>query len=68
MWDYSGEPLPDGLVADIDRVSRELPGRLEPLIGPDELDGVSRRAAAVVASPEFPAPQPERRPYPWPLV
>ena len=68
MWDFSGEPVPDELVADVDRVARVLPSGLDPLLGPEELDGVRRRALAVVASPRFPAPAPERRPYPWPLV
>ena len=68
MWDFSGQPVPEALVADIDRVSRALPPGLDPLLGPEEIDGIRRRAAAVVRQPRFPAPQPERRPYPWPLV
>ncbi|HEY3702144.1 MAG TPA: SCO1664 family protein [Acidimicrobiales bacterium] len=68
MWDFSGEPVPDNLVADIDRVARDLPMGLDSLLGPEELEGIQRRATAVVASPQFPAPAPERRPYPWPLV
>ncbi|HEY2428580.1 MAG TPA: phosphatidylinositol kinase, partial [Acidimicrobiales bacterium] len=68
MWDFSGEPVPDSLVADIDRVARALPPGLGSLLGPEELEGIHRRAVAVVASPRFPAPLPERRPYPWPLV
>lgn len=68
MWDFSGEPIPEGLVADVDRISGQLPPGLDSLLEEDELDGVRRRAAAVVRSPQFPAPLPERRPYPWPLV
>jgi len=68
MWDFSGEALPDHLVADVDRVAKDLPPGLDTLLGPEELEGVRRRATAVVASPRFPSPVPERRPYPWPLV
>jgi hypothetical protein len=68
MWDFSGESVPDPLVADIDRVSRDLPPGLGPLLGPEELEGIRQRATAIVARPQFPAPAPERRPYPWPLV
>ena len=68
MWDFSGEALPDHLVADVDRVAKDLPPGLDTLLGPEEVEGVRRRATAVVASPRFPSPVPERRPYPWPLV
>ena len=68
MWDFSGEALPDHLVADVDRVAKDLPPGLDTLLGPEEVEGVRRRAMAVVASPRFPSPVPERRPYPWPLV
>jgi uncharacterized repeat protein (TIGR03843 family) len=68
MWDFSGEPIPEGLAADMDRIAGDMPPDLDSLLGPEEVEGVRRRAVAVVRSPEFPAPLPERRPYPWPLV
>jgi uncharacterized repeat protein (TIGR03843 family) len=67
IWDFAGERVPDHLLADLDRLAGDLPAELEPLLSPDELAAVGRRAAAVVRVGRFPQPG-SNRPYPWPLV
>jgi len=73
VWDFVGEPLPDGLLNDLRRVLAELaPGqalfeRLSSLLAAHEIDALRRRGHALLAAPTFPEPGPGR-PYPWPLV
>jgi uncharacterized repeat protein (TIGR03843 family) len=68
IWDFAGEPVPEHLLADIERVAAGVPDRLARLLDDGEPDALVRRARAVLRHPELPAPHPERRPYPWPLV
>jgi hypothetical protein len=72
IWDFAGEPVPAGLVADLYRIERELRGgslgaALAPLLDPDEIDAAAERAAALAGAGVFPAPGPGRS-VPWPSV
>ncbi|MGH9064329.1 MAG: SCO1664 family protein [Acidimicrobiales bacterium] len=68
VWDFAGEALPERLLAGLGLVAAGLPRGLAALLAPEEAQALVRRAAALLARPRFPAPHPERRPYPWPLV
>ncbi len=68
IWEFGGEPVPDDLLADIDRIAtRELPDDLAALLDPFERDAVRGRARALVDAGCFPTDETGRR-YPWPLV
>ena len=68
MWDFAGEAIDDALLADIARVGEELPEPLARWLDADEQAALRRRAAAVVRLGRYPDPDPNFRPYPWPLV
>lgn len=75
IWDFAGEPLPESLLADVERAAGEL-ARLDSegrksllvLLRPAEINAVVRRAKRLLASPVFPAPPHGRRSFPWPPV
>jgi uncharacterized repeat protein (TIGR03843 family) len=67
IWDWSGEPIPARLLADLERVASEPPP-LGGLLDEAELLALARRAQALVEVGRFPAPDSRHRPYPWPLV
>lgn len=68
IWDFAGEPLAERLAADIETLVAGPPASLDELLLPEEARAVSCRAATLLAHPSFPAPDPELRRYPWPLV
>ncbi|TMK86913.1 MAG: SCO1664 family protein [Actinobacteria bacterium] len=62
IWDFAGEPVPDPLLGDLERVSRELRGgplrdELVGLLSGPEVDATIARARALPST---------RRSYPWP--
>lgn len=72
IWDYAGEPLPQRLAADLERVAGELAkGRLRAellgLLAAPEVDATAERAAALLGAGRLPEPGPGRV-VPWPLV
>ena len=68
IWDFGGTPIPEALRADAARVAADPPAALAGLLNPAEIDTFARRAAAVACLETFPDPDPDLRPYPWPLV
>ncbi|HVX23525.1 MAG TPA: SCO1664 family protein [Acidimicrobiales bacterium] len=71
IWDFAGEPLPDRVGTDLERlVAGGPPGGLAGLLDDDEVEALHRRARALVEAGELPAPDGDREwpPYPWPLV
>jgi len=67
IWEFGGEPIPDPLLADLERLATSAPAGLKGLLSPAEGRAVARRAAGVVGLGRFPDPG-AARPYPWPLV
>lgn len=72
IWEFSGDPVPDALIADVERVAGDLRGgelreRLTTLLAEREVDVLRKRAERVLARPVFPRPTGER-PFPWPPV
>ena len=68
IWDFAGDRLDDADRDDLRRLAADLPPALQRLLHPREADLVARRAAALAERGCLPDPEPERRPYPWPLV
>ena len=78
IWDFSGEPLPEDLCADLNRFIKLLepegdaPSRLatelRPYLNKEEIKMLSVRAKNLVALNRFPPSNPYRRPYPWPQI
>jgi hypothetical protein len=83
IWDFSGEPIPDNLRADLLRfhaelISLELNGRdasisqhthsLKPYLNAGEIDALTRRASQLLEADSFPHPDQGHRQYPWPPV
>jgi uncharacterized repeat protein (TIGR03843 family) len=74
IWDFAGEPIPEKLLDDL-RCFRQvlIPGttlytEIQPLLNPDELKALVRRATYLVSIQQFPQPDPEERSFPWPLL
>jgi uncharacterized repeat protein (TIGR03843 family) len=68
IWEYAGQPIPEGLLADIEQlVERGLPAALDELLERDERLAVLDRASALLDSRHFPH-DPSGRRYPWPMV
>lgn len=67
IWDFAGEPVPDAMLADVERVAAELPVALGELLDEDEGTALVARARRLVAAGRFPD-DPGGRSYPWPLV
>lgn len=70
LWGWAGDPLPELVVAGLDRLAAGLRGdfgaRLAELMTRSELRQLELRIAALRARPEFPAPPMDRYPIPWP--
>jgi hypothetical protein len=72
IWEFSGEPLPQPICADLQRITADLEsgrlrGDLLELIDEREVTATARRGRALVRSGRFPSPGPNRS-YPWPPV
>ncbi|MHB8296818.1 MAG: SCO1664 family protein [Acidimicrobiales bacterium] len=71
IWDYAGVALGHELLACIasafEGSSRAIE-QLSPLLSEKEVCAVATRARALLAQPTLPAPNPEERCYPWPLI
>lgn len=72
IWDFAGEPLTEGLLADVGRVAGELRSgsvrtRLLSLLSEREVDATAARADRLARTAVFPHPTGDR-PYPWPPV
>ena len=67
IWEFGGEPIPNELLEDVNRIVSEPPPGLRALLEPDEVAAVQRRAKAIMVKPVFPVDTSGRR-YPWPMV
>ena len=74
IWDFSGQTIPEALISDarrlLDRLveSDPLYSDLSELLRLEEILALIRRVRDLIETPAFPFPDPERRPFPWPLV
>lgn len=71
LWAWQGEPFTEAERADLVRVAADLAGPLGVQLGdalaPEEIAATEGRIAALLAAGVFPAPETDRRVYPWPL-
>jgi uncharacterized repeat protein (TIGR03843 family) len=69
IWDFAGGPVAAPLLEDLARfATAPPPPALVDLLHEDEVAAALARAAALVRAGRFPDPDPDRRPYPWPMV
>lgn len=73
IWDWAGEPIPAGWLAEVATATEALKAgkgaaeALASLLSPGELDALVARSRTLLATRRFPTPG-EQRHYPWPLV
>jgi hypothetical protein len=72
IWDFAGEPIPEALLADIERAgsvirSGSLREELEVVLSQEEVDTLAERARGVAAAGRYPEPGPGRS-HPWPVI
>jgi uncharacterized repeat protein (TIGR03843 family) len=74
IWDYVGQPIPDNLIADIERVRRRLgtpddslTTALGQLLHSTEVEALRRRLDRLIRRPIFPEPSGNRS-VPWPPI
>ncbi len=74
IWDFSGQSIPEKIIFDLQLLLAKLTepnlliSGLSRLLQPDEIQALKRRIQYLLETPVFPLPDPERRPFPWPLV
>jgi uncharacterized repeat protein (TIGR03843 family) len=78
IWDFVGEPIPDRFCTDLIAFKQHLQGpggnsdsltaKLTPYISRTEINALVSRAGWFSEQGYFPAPDPGRRPYPWPQI
>lgn len=74
IWDFTGEPIPAELMADLRKFHQMLAGSTEDSAGlrqhlsPVEINALAKRTEALLASAHYPDPPEDRRAYPWPPV
>jgi hypothetical protein len=72
IWDFAGQPVPPARRDDVRRVVADLDGplgpRFAPLLLPQEITAIVRRADALLADGFLPAPDEGYHSVPWPLV
>ena len=65
LWDFSGQKIPEELLAPLSRIKRLLPA-LEPYLMPGELSALQARAESILKRKVFPRQPRDRRAMPWP--
>lgn len=74
IWNFAGQPIPEQLLLDIERLHQVLSDRgfiyrgMQKHLKEVEIKSISLRIQQILGHPVFPNPDPERRPFPWPLV
>ncbi len=75
IWEFSGEPIPTDLRDDMVALRQQLTDpedavaqQLCALLNPDEIKALLGRLQQLLRRNCYPAPQPQRRNYPWPPV
>lgn len=68
IWDFCGDPIPLPWRDDLRRLALDPPEPLTRLLDDEELGAMCRRASRLANAGCLPDIDPERRPYPWPLI
>lgn len=67
IWDFAGDPIPEGLLADIAPLAEAVPTELVELLDDDEVTALQRRVQRMLVAGVLPVDRTGMR-YPWPLV
>lgn len=74
IWDFAGEPIPQELLADLERLYCEVESPTEPLryalnelLMESEINALLARLRKLIQRREYPRPGPGPN-YPWPPV
>lgn len=65
LWDFSGQKIPQDLLAPVNRIKSLLPD-LEPYLSSRELSALCSRAESILKRGVFPRQPRDRRAMPWP--
>lgn len=65
LWDFSGQKIPDHLLAPLSEIKNLLPA-LEPYLNRGELSALCARADSMIKKAVFPRQPRDRRAMPWP--
>ncbi len=74
VWDFAGHSITEELCSDLANFEAlllqgtDLRDQLDRLLVPEEVSALARRTNNLLITRQFPNPQPNRRPYPWPPV
>jgi uncharacterized repeat protein (TIGR03843 family) len=73
LWDFAGEPVPATIRDDAGRLALDVRGGplgqdLSALLDEAEMEALARRATAAAGLDRFPAPDADRRAFPWPPI
>ncbi|MGZ4688251.1 MAG: SCO1664 family protein [Acidimicrobiia bacterium] len=72
IWDFAGDPVPEGIVATLECILDELDGavgaRLGELLAPAEVEAIRDRTRGLLRAGTFPVPDEGYHSVPWPLV
>jgi hypothetical protein len=72
IWDFVGEPVPPEDRRDLERLAGALRGgmrsELAGLLDAEEMDALRARTEEAAALERLPAPDLDRRPFPWPPI
>lgn len=68
IWDFAGQRVPVGILANLARLEPDLPVELDRLLFETERVALRDRIRSLLRERVFPEPVGDRPPYPWPLV
>lgn len=74
IWDFAGEAIPEELINSLRefrlklKSETELVSNLQECLNKEETSALAPRTDQLLKSGQFPAQDPNRRPYPWPLL
>lgn len=74
IWDFAGDAIPASMLAELAGLRTQLDircnlyGQLNGILNEAEIRALARRTERLVEFATFPAPDPGRRSYPWPMV
>ena len=68
IWTFEGEPIPEPLLKDLDRFTRDASWKseLQTLLEPFEIDALCQRVTTLLRTERFPMPPAGRYHVPWP--
>jgi uncharacterized repeat protein (TIGR03843 family) len=67
IWDFAGERVDDGLLADVGPLADQVPADVADLLTGGEVRALRQRVRTLLAAPALPVDHTGMR-YPWPLV